>query len=508
MLQHLYGFEYSGSVHLPEMIFNARIYGLADKYEILSLKGLAKTKFESVARAGWNTIDFPLSIEIIYESTPSSDRELRDIATKLTVEHSTVLFENNDAFLNTAGKVTKFRRDVAERLVLTQSTKETADVETASSLYEPLDTSRQEIRLVQIEPQQSDNCKETIKCTMIKDALGYRNGEFTALSYVWGDPGTTLPIVVNGYQLSVTTNLVSCLQQLRNGFQHHSGRISPTQYLWVDTICINQTDIQERNSQVQLMGSIYRFAVTTLCWIGKEGDNSSLAMNSMRRISEHVGQIREGEDDLLWVQQGNTDVMEDGANSVLNSIWQSIQKLFHRPYWIRAWILQEIVLSKHAMVLCGDETVLLNQILDTSQWLARLRGRVCPAFCSMRLWARITSTTGLLVLNLHLPEKVISYKKFAFNSGMSYRTRVQLYLALVSSTPEYQANDPRDHLYSKLGLTCPAGIIPNYTKSIEEVYCDFGKMWAVAYDRLSFLRHSGFGIYSGARDPYFLFIPS
>jgi hypothetical protein len=193
MLRHLYGFEYTDGVHLPEMIFNARIYGLADKYEILTLKGLAKTKFESVARAGWNTIEYPLSIEIIYESTPSSDRGLRNIATKLTVEHSIVLFENNDAFLNTVSKVTEFRRDVAERLVYTQGTKQTAEVETATSLYEPLDTSRQEIRLLQIEPPQSDHCEETIKCTMIKDAVGHQNGKFSALSYVWGDPGTTCP---------------------------------------------------------------------------------------------------------------------------------------------------------------------------------------------------------------------------------------------------------------------------------------------------------------------------
>jgi hypothetical protein len=124
-------------------------------------------------------------------------------------------------------------------------------------------------------------------------------------------------------------------------------------------------DIQERNSQVQLMGSIYRFAATTLCWIGKEGDNSSLAMKYLRRISEHVGQIQEGEDNLLWLQQGNTDIMQhdaaDSADSQLNSIWQSIQKLFYCPYWAQAWIQQEVVFSKYAMVLCGDETVVLIQ---------------------------------------------------------------------------------------------------------------------------------------------------
>jgi hypothetical protein len=198
----------------------------------------------------------------------------------------------------------------------------------------------------------------------------------------------------------------------------------------------------------------------------------------------------------------------DGADSQLNPIWRSIQKLFYRPYWIRAWILQEIVLSKYAMVLCGDETVLLNQILDTCQWLERIQGRECPAFCSMRVWARITSSDGFKLLNLHIPRRVISHKEFALYSGLDERTRLQIWFKVVSTTLAYQATDPRDHLYSKLGWTCPALVFANYSKSIEEAYCDFGKLWAFVDYRLSFLRHSGFGIYSCAQDPYFLFIPS
>jgi hypothetical protein len=83
-----------------------------------------------------------------------------------------------------------------------------------------------------------------------------------------------------------------------------------------------------------------------------------------------------------------------------------------------------------------------------------------------------------------------------------------IWLGLVATTLELQAIDPRDHLYRKLGFTSPTGIIPNYSKSVGEVYCDYVKLWAFIYYRLSFLRHSGFGIYSGAREPCFLFTPS
>jgi hypothetical protein len=113
-----------------------------------------------------------------------------------------------------------------------------AEAEAGSSLYEPLDTSLQEIRLLRIEPPESDNREEPIKCAMIKDSLASLKDRFFALSYVWGDPKVTLPIVVNGHDLDVTTNLASCLQQLRDHYKHNPGIFSPTQYLWVDAICI------------------------------------------------------------------------------------------------------------------------------------------------------------------------------------------------------------------------------------------------------------------------------
>ena len=154
MLRHLHGFEYTKAtvIDIPEMILNVRIYGLADKYEISNLKCLAKARFESAARAGWSTIEFPLSIEIIYESTPLSDRCLRDIAVKVAVEHRRTLFVKDGAVFNAVSKISEFGRDVVDRLKPVQDIINLPPA--VSSLYEPLDTSRQEIRLLRIEPLQ------------------------------------------------------------------------------------------------------------------------------------------------------------------------------------------------------------------------------------------------------------------------------------------------------------------------------------------------------------------
>lgn len=75
-------------------------------------------------------------------------------------------------------------------------------------------------------------------------------GRFAALSYRWeGSLRNTIDI--NGAELAVTENLFSALKALRS----HSGEL-PTP-IWVDSICINQMDIAERDQQVPLMGQIY-----------------------------------------------------------------------------------------------------------------------------------------------------------------------------------------------------------------------------------------------------------
>jgi hypothetical protein len=102
---------------IPRMVFHVKVYALADKYDIPGLKALATAKFEKVARAEWNTADFPLSISAIYESTPLNDRGLRDVAVKLAATHSNILLKENEVFQNMTAKVAEFGKDLACELI-------------------------------------------------------------------------------------------------------------------------------------------------------------------------------------------------------------------------------------------------------------------------------------------------------------------------------------------------------------------------------------------------------
>lgn len=98
--------------------------------------------------------------------------------------------------------------------------------------------------------------------------------KYEALSYVWGSPNASLSIEVNGCQFFVTKNLEAALKQ----FRPHS---STPRILWIDAICISQSDMNERTPQVQQMDAVYRGAKNVLVWLGRETNTSAHLFNHL-----------------------------------------------------------------------------------------------------------------------------------------------------------------------------------------------------------------------------------
>lgn len=156
-----------------------------------------------------------------------------------------------------------------------------------------------ETRLIYLHPGGFD---DDIYCTIYHANILEKlpQTEYTALSYVWGDAKHTKPIQLGYHQIptsgtadtwlsasapgaccyklfQVTTNLEKALRHLRD---HASGRI-----LWVDAICINQSDEEEKLSQVQSMGSVYREAVEVRIWLGSLNDVQEVIEECQSRLA-------------------------------------------------------------------------------------------------------------------------------------------------------------------------------------------------------------------------------
>jgi hypothetical protein len=181
-----------------------------------------------------------------------------------------------------------------------------------------------EIRVLEILPSTESSI---IQCQLEYIMLG-RPAQYNALSYTWGD--LTAPraeIAVNGHKLRVTENCKLALQELRREAKVNS----KTQVIWIDAICINQEDLEERHQQVLIMRSIYIGAQNLIIWLSPKADDSDKAI---KILTEFVRCEREG---LKHLQEWHKYF--EGPSCYKH--WLSIAKFFSWSWFRRVWVVQE-----------------------------------------------------------------------------------------------------------------------------------------------------------------------
>lgn len=190
---------------------------------------------------------------------------------------------------------------------------------TDPSLYEPIDSSKEEIRIIHLHPGKFEDpiSIELVLVSLSRDPRPH----YDALSYVWGREQCQFPATVNGRPVTITSNLDIALRYFRDKY------IEKT--LWVDAVCINQNDNVEKGPQVQMMGEVYSKAAQVLVWLGPAADGS----------------------DELWerISQGFTE--EEISDPTLQN---SSLALMGRPWFTRIWVQQEIALAaRDPTIRCG-----------------------------------------------------------------------------------------------------------------------------------------------------------
>ena len=204
--------------------------------------------------------------------------------------------------------------------------------------YQPLPTSTASIRMLVLLPSMQPS--RQVKANLIHVDLDHLDQApfafYEALSYTWGDPSLPrTPCKLNGHNHTVTVNLELALKKLR-------GR-TRKRYLWVDALCINQDDVIERASQVQIMRRVYESAEQVLVWLGGDADDSADAIKMMERFTD-----ADCPDD--YVERSILD-NQDLAR------WQAMARFFDREWFRRVWVRQEVAVSGRIMVMCGKERI-------------------------------------------------------------------------------------------------------------------------------------------------------
>ncbi|KAM7188397.1 Heterokaryon incompatibility protein (HET) domain containing protein [Rhypophila sp. PSN 637] len=285
-----------------------------------------------------------------------------------------------------------------------------------------LDTNH--IRLLCLQP--STDLHSPIECTLQVVSLDPEPGPtkfpppvYKALSYVWGDDSEAnkRPILVNNVEVRVTLNLTLALRRLRahhtkdlqnnNNTNSEDDNDAKTLVIWVDAVCINQSDNDERASQVALMGRIYKSCSQVCVWLGPIGcedvptclnwddlllaSSSSLPVSSggtapdivlgleqcarnfatlasasfsssessVSTTSDSANQNIHFSDLPPAATRETTNSESESASNLLvgESMTLAMRTLSNSPYFTRAWVVQEAHLSPNREIYLGHITL-------------------------------------------------------------------------------------------------------------------------------------------------------
>jgi hypothetical protein len=262
-----------------------------------------------------------------------------------------------------------------------------------------------QIRLIKLLPTQVDGRSATplswaLACDMRTVSLRSPTlPPYVALSYSWGTDKLTEKINVSGEPLGITPNLFEALQALVPvGAATNAPTRGPdlrqfqNQYLWVDAICINQEDSDEKNHQVPLMSYIYSTASKTLMCLGKAAGESDLALDWLMHLTNIPGSfpgLSESTKASLWHVQA----------------WHALCALIMRPYFRRRWIIEEAALSPEPWLQCGDKVLTWDRFYAGFERSAELYSRVSDRRLNV-MTCDVESLVAIAILRYRLPRSI------------------------------------------------------------------------------------------------------
>lgn len=181
---------------------------------------------------------------------------------------------------------------------------------------------------------------------------------FTALSYAWAchTHPDTFPILCNGRQLYVHNNLYTALPFITRRYTSKGALATP---YWIDAICINQADDQEKISQIRLMNTIYRHADTVLAWLGLSFnlDSQAFTPQAIELLPLLINEFARSRQPGPGARLTPGFEVDCKLGYLGREGWEAIIHLIRNPYFRRVWMVQEIALAKDITFLCGDHEI-------------------------------------------------------------------------------------------------------------------------------------------------------
>ncbi len=342
--------------------------------------------------------------------------------------------------------------------------------------YGPLNIEKGHTRILELLPA---SLSDHISIRLIHFPLSADSTpHYEALSYAWGTSETPEDVLVHSnpetqnldpshYQaqtsigelfskLSVTANLASAL--------HHLRYEDKARMLWIDALCIDQRNLEERSAEVGRMSSIYSSAKRVIVFLGPSSDECHLVHKFISHIAQDGQQKAQARrpvtDSSVFDDTFENNELDTSFMAAYNADTRmAVQRWLARPWFGRLWIWQEVHLAKEVMIVCGHHETAWREFQAAI----------------IRLWRQTVQPDSPSVFESKNLDSLDFRKSLTLVRSLvgNYQKRTLMYL--LDRTKDAQCCDPRDRIYAVLGmLDAPSRrqIVPDYSKTTRDVYTE------------------------------------
>ncbi|KFY02923.1 hypothetical protein O988_01811 [Pseudogymnoascus sp. VKM F-3808] len=358
--------------------------------------------------------------------------------------------------------------------------------------YDQLESTKH-IRLIELLP---GHVSDPLACRLTSFLLE-ASPPYHAISYTWGDGNDLHAMSLNEASFAVTTNVRDILDMVQRSGQK--------MYVWIDAVCINQSDKREKEAQIAMMGDIYHHATNVVIWLG-HSDDAPLAMGLVRRLSRVQREVSP-----FWImplligtaQKLSAVVQRVAPQSILDNVlprwvdravaiwgrsqaympwwllgkvltpvvtvkyfmnqllsliipesteispeWHALINLLQHPWFERVWVVQEVIFASSAIVLYGSEEV----SLDDFQGVVN---NICSSWMTKQM--STLTTAQISFVQASLPSAMIPLRQM-HNMRIVERTigtKENLHDLLIRFSRN-KSTEPKDKIFALMGLSLEA----------------------------------------------------
>ncbi|KAK5100735.1 hypothetical protein LTR24_000881 [Lithohypha guttulata] len=329
-----------------------------------------------------------------------------------------------------------------------------------------LDECRKQIRLLVVSPGSHD----TIVACDIKICSLFDEGHprYEAVSYAWSHVKGEGVILVSGDRTIVPAATEEALRNLRY--------LDRPRTLWLDAICIDQENTEERNQQVALMHEIYKKTTRTVVWLGKADESTVGAIDTIKLIHNQMCAETDYGKKLREVLYGQANIFQYSTTPLPEGCdFTALRSFLRRTWFGRLWVVHEVALGPCGIVYCGEHEISLIDLMRTAIWIQHKQHQ---------LPFDLDKEDGML--NASYMSAHVDHDQGWFSADHGKKP----FLAdLLRYFRPFGVSEARDIVWAASGQPLPSSLTPRYQKPLREVLRDTtrvaiqesGDLWILRY---------------------------